>query len=286
MPVFVSYNREDSAFVDKLAARLVMLRHSLWIDRWEMNIGDSLITKIQSALTESDAMLVILSRRSVASEWCRKELNSGLMRELEEKRVLVLPCIIDDCEIPLFLREKLYADFRHDPDHALTEVHNALLRIGNAQQGRHGSPDFHTDWSYDWGQGRATGLWYFTWTFIDHGAAMEHCILTRCQIACNEAASEIFNRLHEEDRRAYICRAFGAAVKETTGRQFKIVLPDVFEKAELFEVNGFGEEQWLVEISSRRVGVDNGKDILVHVDQVLERALHDMKAAGRARARG
>src|SRR4051794_18827641 len=125
MTVFVSYNREDSRFVDGLAKRLVMLRHNLWIDRWEMNVGDSLITKIQNALTESDAILVILSKRSVASEWCRKELNSGLMRELEEKRVLVLPCVIDDCEIPLFLREKLYADFRHDPDEALNQVHNA-----------------------------------------------------------------------------------------------------------------------------------------------------------------
>lgn len=112
MAIFISYNQNDSDFVDKLAKNLVMRRHNVWVDRWELNIGDSLIDKIQGALTKSDAMLIILSKNSVASEWCKKELNSGLMRELEEKRVLVLPCVIDDCEIPLFLREKLYADFR------------------------------------------------------------------------------------------------------------------------------------------------------------------------------
>jgi hypothetical protein len=39
-----------------------------------------------------------------------------------------------------------------------------------------------------------------------------------------------------------------------------------------------GEEAWLVEIASRRMGIDNGKDTLVHVDQILERALAQMEA--------
>jgi hypothetical protein len=102
MPVFISYNRWDSKFVDDLAKNLVIHRHNIWLDRWEMNIGDSLIEKIQGALTESSAISVILSKASVASEWCKKELNSGLVRELAEKKVLLLPCVIDDCEIPLF----------------------------------------------------------------------------------------------------------------------------------------------------------------------------------------
>src|SRR5258706_2707338 len=129
MAIFISYSRSDVAFVDWLAGQLVTRRHHIWMDRWELSIGDSLISKIQSALTDSDAMLIVLSKNSVASEWCKKELNSGLMRELEEKRVLVLPCIIDDCTIPLFLREKLYADFRKDRDEAFEQVDDALFAI-------------------------------------------------------------------------------------------------------------------------------------------------------------
>jgi TIR domain len=122
MAIFISYSRSDVAFVDWLAKRLVARRHHIWMDRWELSIGDSLISKIQGALTDSDAMLIVLSKNSVGSEWCKKELNSGLMRELEEKRVLVMPCIIDDCNVPLFLREKLYADFRKDRDEAFDQV--------------------------------------------------------------------------------------------------------------------------------------------------------------------
>jgi hypothetical protein len=43
------------------------------------------------------------------------------------------------------------------------------------------------------------------------------------------------------------------------------------------EIRGVADEAWLVEISSRRMGIDNGKDTLVHVDQMLERALDKMK---------
>jgi hypothetical protein len=56
MAIFISYNRNDVGFVDWLARKLVVRRHHIWLDRWEMNVGDSLITKIQAALTESDAI--------------------------------------------------------------------------------------------------------------------------------------------------------------------------------------------------------------------------------------
>ena len=284
MAVFISYNRSDAAFVDWLARSLVQRRHNIWIDRWELSIGDLLITKIQNALTESDAILIVLSKNSVASEWCKKELNSGLLRELEEKRVLVLPCVIDDCEIPLFLREKLYADFRKNPAEALDQVDDALLRITNPQQGRLGTGSSYTDWSYDWSTGRSSGLWYFEWTFVDHGPALEFCVLTECRLACNEISSEIFQGLNEDARQDYILRAFSTVVAETTKRRIKIRIEDAFRKFGLLEeIKGVGNEAWLVEISSRRMGIDVGKDTLVHVDQVLERALAQMRAKAKRR---
>ncbi len=136
MPIFISYSRQDVKFVDRLVKNLVAARHSVWMDRWELAVGDSLTERIQEALTGSNAILVILSKRSVASEWCKRELTAGLIRELEEKKTLVMPCVIDDCEIPLFLRDKLYADFRSDPDEAFRLVDRSLSRISNPLQGR------------------------------------------------------------------------------------------------------------------------------------------------------
>jgi hypothetical protein len=107
MPIFISYSHEDKTFVDRLAMQLVAYKAKVWLDKWELHVGDSLIKRIQDAIAGASALLVVLSKASVKSEWCKKELSAGLVRELEEKRVVVLPVLKEDCEVPLFLRDKL-----------------------------------------------------------------------------------------------------------------------------------------------------------------------------------
>ena len=147
MPIFISYSRSDKDFVDKLAANLVANKAWVWVDRWELKVGDSLINKIQEAIQEASALLVVLSNASVSSEWCKKELTAGLVRELEEKRIIVLPVLLEDCQIPLFLRDKLYADFRSDFDEGLRAVLDATARITTEGRGRIEAPEFFTDWA-------------------------------------------------------------------------------------------------------------------------------------------
>ncbi|MGD0857026.1 MAG: toll/interleukin-1 receptor domain-containing protein, partial [Dehalococcoidia bacterium] len=93
-----------------MAANLFKNRIPVWVDKWELKVGDSIVKRIESAIENADALLVVLSRASVESEWCKKELTAGLIKELEEKSVFVMPIVIDNCVIPLFLRDKLYAD--------------------------------------------------------------------------------------------------------------------------------------------------------------------------------
>ena len=81
-----------------------------------------MIRRIQDAISEAAGLIVVLSKASVASEWCRKELSAGLIRELEEKRVILLPVLIEECKIPLFLRDKKWADFRSDFKEGLKQV--------------------------------------------------------------------------------------------------------------------------------------------------------------------
>ena len=45
-----------------------------------------------------------------------KELSSALARELESRQVFVLPILYRDCQVPLFLKDKVYADFRTSYD--------------------------------------------------------------------------------------------------------------------------------------------------------------------------
>lgn len=141
MPVFISYSHENEVFVNKLAAHLIKAKANVWVDQWELHVGDSLIAKIQMAIQQSSALIVVLSKASVASEWCKKELNAGLIRELEEKRVVVLPLLLEDCEIPLFLRDKMYADFRTNFDRGLSQVLESISRVTSDTLGRDEEPE-------------------------------------------------------------------------------------------------------------------------------------------------
>lgn len=114
MKVFISHSSKDKIFAEKLSRDLLKLDLGVWLDTWEIKAGDSLISKISAGLSESDYIIIILSNNSILSEWVNRELNYGLLEEINNSHVKVLPVIIDDCNVPVFLNDKLYADFRND----------------------------------------------------------------------------------------------------------------------------------------------------------------------------
>ena len=114
--LFISHSHQDADFADRLAAALVCHRARVWVDRWELCAGDSLIERIQEAIDRADGFIVILSQASVSSEWPRKELSAGLVRELEEKHVLVLPVLMEDA------RFRFSRETRCTPTSALTST--------------------------------------------------------------------------------------------------------------------------------------------------------------------
>ena len=50
MPVFISYNHADKSVAENLALHLVKAKQSVWIDKWELSAGDSLVSKVEGAL--------------------------------------------------------------------------------------------------------------------------------------------------------------------------------------------------------------------------------------------
>jgi hypothetical protein len=120
--VFLSHSSIDRPFVDRLAFDLERVNVGVWYDKWEIRVGDSLIEKISQGIESSDYLAIVLSPDSVKSEWVKREVNAALIRELEEKEVVILPILITDCEIPILLREKKYADFRKSYEDGFEEL--------------------------------------------------------------------------------------------------------------------------------------------------------------------
>lgn len=270
MPVFISYSHSDAEIVNKLAAHLVKNNANVWVDTWELNVGDSILNKVQDAIQESSALLVVLSKASVQSEWCKKELSAGLMRELDEKRVVVLPVLVEDCEIPIFLREKMYADLRKDFETGLHSILNAIAKVTNANQGRIEEQDGYSDWAEDWGY--TDGLFHLRITIISSGSLIPMTFLTEIYVFCNEVATQRY-RQYEEAGLDWIGRSVIAEALFDFGDQddYRLILDNQFpQKLEATIADSKIGAQYDVLVVARKLGQDNGKDQLIDISDHLK----------------
>ena len=136
--LFLSYSSKDKAIVKKIVSALNGLGIQLWFDEWEINVGDSIATKIREGLKESSYLLIVLSTNSVRSPWVEKELNIALMKEIESKNVVIMPALLDNCEIPEIIRDKKYADFRTSFESGISALSKTLIPKMNTVPRRSG----------------------------------------------------------------------------------------------------------------------------------------------------
>lgn len=278
MPIFISYSHENKEFVDKLATQLVAHNVNIWLDRWELNIGDSLLTKIQEAVDGASALLVILSKASVASDWCTNEINAGLLRELEEKQVLVMPVMLEDCGAPVFVRGKLYADFRKSFDDGLRTILEGIAKVTNQNQGRYKGPEYHTDWSIDWND--LSGLFSIRLTYVEQAQNQPYTVLTVIAVLSSSRATEIYKGYSDvekgaEGRLHIVSKLYGFV---EGAEDLRPRLSDQFEQTIGLTVPGDEPgEEYQVLISSRRLGEDTGRDVLVNTSNLIRQAYQHMR---------
>ncbi|MEM9368724.1 MAG: toll/interleukin-1 receptor domain-containing protein, partial [Planctomycetota bacterium] len=123
--VFLSHASEDKPFVDRLHADLESFGLNCFYDRESIQPGDSIAARINQGLEEADFFLVVLSPHSIDSAWVQMETDAAFMAEADGQSTVVLPVVIDECEIPPLLKPKLYVDLR-DYDVGLAKLQDFL----------------------------------------------------------------------------------------------------------------------------------------------------------------
>jgi TIR domain-containing protein len=104
---FLSYSRDDSSFVLKLAPDLKAAGADVWLDQMDISPGQRWDLAIQEALASCSRLIVVLSPSSVASTTVLDEVSFAL-----ENHKTVIPVLYRDCEIPFRLGRLQYVDFR------------------------------------------------------------------------------------------------------------------------------------------------------------------------------
>ena len=125
--VFISYARDDKAFVDRLVDDLRKRGIAVWQDVEQLAPGQNWEREIRTALLETAALLYVSSGRSARSSWVSAELHAVLGRDIP-----VIPIIVDDAgatHLPALLRVYQWVDFRSSYGEALERLTWALARF-------------------------------------------------------------------------------------------------------------------------------------------------------------
>ena len=271
MPVFISYSHTDKIFVENLAMQLVSHKASIWLDKWELNVGDLIVDKVQNAIQGASALVVVLSKASVESEWCKKELSGGLLKELEEKRVVVMPVLLEDCDMPLFVRSKVYADFRTNFDEGLKTLLEGIAKVTSDSLGRIDEPEYHCDWAIDWGV-FVEDCFTMRLTLVEQAEGMPFSCLTIVSIFADAIGTKEYyencEKHSDEYARLKILSLLATQIEE--GLDIRPKLSDQFAQTKDYPITDKESGAlYVTSVTARRLGEDTGRDILLNVGSQL-----------------
>ncbi|GAA0695267.1 hypothetical protein GCM10009104_23690 [Marinobacterium maritimum] len=101
-----------------------------FIDCFEIKWGDSLVSKINTALQKSKFVIAIISEDSIKKSWPMKELNAVLSAEINSEETKLLPLMVGDggaliSKIPL-LGDKLFVIYDDNLEEIVGKVEGLL----------------------------------------------------------------------------------------------------------------------------------------------------------------
>jgi hypothetical protein len=120
--IFVSHSSRDKVAASKLASTLNFCAIDVWLDDWELEVGQSLTDEIARAMSVSRYIAILITENYNKTVWTKTEYKKALAREQQEQRTVMLPLIVGEAQIPDFLEDKIYIDLRTDYFSGITKL--------------------------------------------------------------------------------------------------------------------------------------------------------------------
>lgn len=125
---FISYSTSDESFVKQLAEE-IKKDFPIWIDFWNMDIGDEIPLKIEKGIDGAKLFVLILSKNSLLSRWVQMESHLAYIKLIEDLNFRIVVVHIDDCSVPLRFKPFLYIDCPDSPESAIPKLKDFLKRV-------------------------------------------------------------------------------------------------------------------------------------------------------------
>jgi hypothetical protein len=120
--IFVSHSSRDRAAASLLSKNLNLCAIDVWLDDWELEVGQSLTDEIAKAMEGSRFIAILITENYNKTVWTKTEYKKALAREQKENRTVMLPLIVGEAQIPDFLEDKIYIDLRADYFAGITKL--------------------------------------------------------------------------------------------------------------------------------------------------------------------
>jgi adenylate cyclase len=104
--IFLSYNREDQAIARRFAEAFSAQGFEVWWDA-TLRSGEAYDEVTEKALREAKAVVVLWSKKSVASRWVRAEAT------IADRNKTLVPVMIEPCERPIMFELTQTAELFH-----------------------------------------------------------------------------------------------------------------------------------------------------------------------------
>jgi hypothetical protein len=124
--IFISHRGSDLEPAERLATLLRQAGHHVWLDAWELSIGDSIVEKINDGLEGATYLVLCYSESGVNAPWMGREWMSALARQLNGAGVRLLPVRLTGGIPPALLADIKYADLVTDWQKGVADLFAAI----------------------------------------------------------------------------------------------------------------------------------------------------------------
>lgn len=119
---FISHSSNDKTFAARLAANLQDAGYQPLLDEWEIKERDCIFSKIGQEAADADFVIIVISEHAACSGWVDNQWKTRFWDGIQRNKPLVLPVLIENCQIPQLLVTKRHFNFKGDYTSAFLDL--------------------------------------------------------------------------------------------------------------------------------------------------------------------
>ncbi len=107
---FISYNKADRAWAEWIAWQLEKEGYMAVIQAWDFQPGSNFVLEMDKTATEAERTVAVLSPNYLNSLYTQPEWSDAFRRDPKGEKGLLLPVLVQECEVPGLLGSTVYID--------------------------------------------------------------------------------------------------------------------------------------------------------------------------------